>query len=44
MAKKVFLGFGISLTSENVFKPKRVNSDVFCHKIKLQITRLGHAQ
>ena len=32
---KCFLGFGISLTSKNVFKPKKVNSDAFCYKIKL---------
>ena len=32
--KKVFfLGFGISITSKNVFKPKKVNSDAFCHQI-----------
>ena len=30
-----FLGFGISITSKNVFKPKKSNSDAFCHKIKL---------
>ena len=34
-AKRVFLGFGISITSKNVFKPKKLNSDAFCHKIKL---------
>ena len=34
-AKKGLLGFGISITSKNVFKPKKVNSDAFCHEIKL---------
>ena len=32
---KGVLGFGISITSKNVLKPKKVNSDAFCHKIKL---------
>ena len=32
---KGFLGFGTSKTSKNVFKPQKVNSDAFCHKIKL---------
>ena len=35
MAKKVLLGFGISITSKNVFKPKKVNSDPLSHKTKL---------
>ena len=34
MAKKGFLGLDISITSKNVFKLKKVNSDAFYHKIK----------
>ena len=35
--QKLFIhaGFGISITSKNVFTAKKVNSDIFCHKIKL---------
>ena len=42
-SQKFFLGFGISVTSKNVFKPKKLNSDAFCHKIKLWISCFGHA-
>ena len=31
----MFLGFGMSITSKNVFKPKKVSSSAFCHNIKL---------
>ena len=41
---KGFLGFGTSITSKNVLKPKKVNSEATCHKIKLQISHFGHAQ
>ena len=42
--QKVSLDFGISITSKNVFNPIKVNSDIFCHKIKLLICRFVHAQ
>ena len=32
---KDFFRFGISITSKNVFKPQKLNSDAFCHKTKL---------
>ena len=43
-AKKVLSGFGISITFKNVFKLKKVNSDAFCNKIKLKISRVVHEQ
>ena len=43
-SQKAFLGFGIPITSKNVFKSKTVNSDAFYHKIKLWISCFGHAQ
>ena len=43
-AKKFFLGFGISITFKNVFKPKKVHSDALCHQIKLYISQFGHDQ
>ena len=42
--QKAFLGFGVSIISKNVFKPKKVNSDTFCHKFKLYISRFGHTK
>ena len=39
--QKVFLGFGISRTSKNIFKPKKVNSDAFAIKSSFEFPTLA---